>query len=217
MKPLKIVFHLRFPIAVTFPWIAFDGLLAHLELRRRDPDAYWLLPSKTPLNLDIEIPVGKLKGVYRTSSSIFEPKKIFQETIYKRFETKGSLDISKKRKKVHINQGYFKNFMIALPYIPVEKVVFYAFGDRQRIIELLSLMPGLGKKIAIGYGEIDRFEVIETEKDYSLFKGGLAMRPIPVDRVKRYKESALLAYTFPYWDKTLVKECVVPFTEAEPL
>ena len=216
MEPLKITFEMAFPIALGWPWIAFDGLLAHFELIRTLGSDYFLLPSKKvdEKAKNVYIPLGKWHDLFMSSVSIFEPKKIFEETIYKRFEVNGALDIGKrKRKKVHINQGYFRNFMIALPYVPVEKVVFYAFGEKRHIEEILSLVPGLGKKVIIGFGEVENVIVESIEKNYSLVKDGFAMRPIPKEYVNDYEETAYLAYTFPYWDKTLVKECVVPFTK----
>ena len=219
MEPLKITFEMVFPIVLGWPWIALDGLLAHFELLRTLGSDYFLLESKkveTEMVNDLYIPLGRWHDIYMSSVSIFEPKKIFEETIYKRFETKGAINIGKrKRQKVHINSGYFRNFMIALPYIPAQKVIFYAFGERERIEEILSYVPGLGKKVAIGFGEIKNIKVESIDKNYSLVKDGLAMRPVPVEYTKDYEEIARLAYTFPYWDKTLVKECVVPFSKVK--
>ncbi len=215
MEPLKITIDLVFPVALAFPWVAFDGLLAHLALLRDMGDDYFLLPSKTPVNItkDLYIPLSRWHDIFLSSVSIFEPYKVFEETIYKRFEEKGAPEIGRKRKKVHINSGYFRNFMIAMPYVPARRVIFYAHGEGEEVEDLLSYLPGIGKKVAIGFGEVGKITVEPIKQDYSLVKDGLAMRPIPVEYVKDYEESAYLAYTFPYWDKSLVKECVVPFSK----
>jgi CRISPR type IV-associated protein Csf3 len=215
-SPLKIIFYMQTPLCLGHPWINFDSLLAHLYVRKNLPE-YRALPSNKPLPLNINLPVKKtVKNsieLYHTSVSQFEFSEVYSKHIYKRFCEK-YIDFQKlKRKKLHINQGYFRNFMIALPYLPTPTVSFYVNGDKECIDELLKGLPALGKKTAIGYGFINNYEIEEIDEDYSLFKDGNPMRPIPIQWIDEFQEGGEIipmAYKIPYWARDSVAPCIIP-------
>jgi hypothetical protein len=83
VTPLKVVFHLSTPIALGFPWISFDSLLAHVKLKEELGERYYSLPSKTPvreiseIKLESgEIPLKKWRDLYVASVSLFEPSNV---------------------------------------------------------------------------------------------------------------------------------------------
>ncbi len=203
--PLKITVGVTTPICIAHPWINFDGLLAHMLLRKVLGDDYRALPSKAPLDVSkLRLPIKEYENdmgsFYHTSVSIFDTTALYTTTIYKRFHTGDIATLPTIKKKIRRGSGQFRDFMISLVYIPSNSVIFYVNGNKKEIEELLKGLPGLGKKTAIGFGSIKNISVEKVKNDYSLVNGkGKAMRPIPEWALKEYSESVRLAYTFPYW------------------
>ncbi len=210
--PLKITFRMSTPVCLTHPWIHFDALIAHLKQRAIDSHAYRSLPSKRVVKLLGErvLPIKKTAGIYHASVSIFDTKDAYTTTIYKRF-CERYLDLQRiRKKKIQRGSGHFRDFMIRLVYIPARKVTFYANGDPEEIEFLLSALPGLGKKVAIGFGFIKDFKVEEISKDHSIVKDNKAMRPIPFPLFDAASEVVPLTYKPPYWWSGFVAPCAPP-------
>ncbi len=211
--PLKVTFEMTTPIVLSHPWIHFDGLIAHFLLKEILGNEYYLLPGRGPIDFTSVMKLPLLKneyGFFHTSVSIFEPKRVFATRIYKRFDDKNIERTKSKKKRIYLGSGYFKSFMISLPYIPARKVIFYCNGIETEIERLLKEVPGLGKKVDIGFGEIKSFKIKKIERDHSLVKNGKAMRPIPAEFVESFDEIVNMAYKPPYWAKENVTLCVPP-------
>jgi CRISPR type IV-associated protein Csf3 len=222
-EPLKIEFYMQTPICLSSPWISFDGLLAHLKLKEELKDGYHILPSKTPADFSsLTLPIEKVWSpeegifIYKSSISIFDNDYLFLSKIYKRFYVRDIDRVSTKKKKITRGSGHYRDFIIALPYVPAKTVIFYVNGDKSEIESLLSTLVGLGKKTAIGYGFFNDFSITRIQKDKSLVDSGermgRAMRPIPISFLEgsNYQVS-LLSYIFPYWDKRNITLCANPF------
>jgi len=216
--PLKITFEMITPVVLAHPWIHFDGLIAHFLLKDLLRRNYFLLPGRYPINFTsvMKLPIEKSRyDFYYSSVSIFEPKKAFATKIYKRFDDKNIDKLKTKKKKIRLGSGYYKSFMMSLPYIPARKVIFYCRGVKEEIERLVSEIPGLGKKVHIGFGEIKDVNIKKINIDKSIILNGKAMRPIPLHAVKKFKEMANMAYRPPYWAKENVTLCVPPFEEVQ--
>ncbi|MFZ8810853.1 MAG: hypothetical protein ACO2PN_22440, partial [Pyrobaculum sp.] len=107
MTPLRVVFHLRTPVALGFPWIFFDSLLAHVALREELGERYFSLPTKTPIDRIPELPLKKWRGVYVASVSVFEPE---TEMAVYQFHKRGDFPFPKG--KIRRGSGFFKDFVI---------------------------------------------------------------------------------------------------------
>lgn len=217
-KPLKIVFNMSTPLCLTYPFIHFDAILAHLIARREMGHDHRARPSKEIsketmlVGEDKLIPLRQSSGVYHASVSIFDEADAQTTTIYKRFCEK-YLDFTKlKKSKIHTNCGHFRDYMIKLVYLPASRVTFYVNGDSQKIKELLKGLTGLGKKTAIGFGMFNSYSIEETEEDYSVIKDGKSMRAIPIILCDYFGEVINLAWRAPYWAKEMVAPCVPPDT-----
>jgi CRISPR type IV-associated protein Csf3 len=214
--PLKITFRMRTPVCLTYPFIHFDAILAHLIQRKNDTIGYRSLPSKKVVTRygDLTMPLmsqgnGK-EYIFNASISFFDIKDAYSTTIYKRF-CERYLNLRRiKKKRIDRARGHFKDYMINLVYIPARKVTFYAMGNAEEIDELLKGLPGLGKKIAIGYGFIKSYEIEEIDHNYSILKDGRAMRAIPVSFLKSTSDVAQLAYKSPYWASENTAMCAPP-------
>ena len=210
--PLKITFRMQTPVCLSYPWIHFDAIVAHLKQRQMDSHGLRSLPSKRVVKILGEriLPLKKTAGIYHASVSFFDTSKAFATKIYKRF-CERHLDLRRvRKKKIDTSRGHFRAFMINLIYIPARTVTFYACGDPDELQQLLRFLPGLGKKIAIGYGFIKDFSIQEINEDYSIVKDGVAMRPIPVPLVHSASDVVAMAYKPPYWAKEFVAPCVPP-------
>jgi len=210
VTPLKVAFRLRTPVALGFPWIFFDSLLAHIALREELGERYYSLPTKIPVDRIPELPLKRWRGVYVASVSIFEPE---AELAVYQFYKRG--DFPFPRGKIRRGSGFFKFFRITAPYMPAHRVVFYATGELEEVRRLVSKVAALGKERNVGFGAVRGVEVEEVEEEWGLVRGDLAMRPIPVRLLKRYEDAAYLAYKPPYWAKESVELCAVPFTHVE--
>ena len=228
--PLKVEFRLATPIALSYPYLNFDGLIAHLWLRAKLGDKYRTLPTKRVINFeygpDFPLEPFEVDGrrIYRASVSLIDtenPEEAFSvlkvkvTKIYKRFHQR-NLDLEKlKIKSIHIGSGYFRNFIISIPYVPAKRVIFYANADPEKLEYLLDGLVGLGKKTAIGFGMIRSFKITDIGEDYSITKNGYSMRPIPKEFLKSYEELIPLAYKPPYWYSRNITLCAPPFTKVE--
>jgi len=212
-RPLRVTFRMETPICLTYPWIHFDGLLAHLVQRRLDSHGYRSLPSKRVVKVVGEriLPLRKTAGIYHASVSFFDGGgEACATTIYKRF-CERHLDLRRvRKKKIDRTRGHFRDYMIRLVYVPARRVTFYACGDPNEIERLLEALPGLGKKVAIGFGFVRDFRVEEIKEDCSVVKDGRAMRPIPLPLLDATSEVVMMAYKPPYWAKEFVAPCAPP-------
>lgn len=217
MKPLKITFHMMTPISLGHPWMHFDGLLMHLKAREALGEDYYVLPSKDPKELGVEIPVAKLERngfqVYRASVSFFDVDVLAVTTIYKRFYEKDAGTLI--ARKIDLARGLYRSYMMRLPYIPARRVYFYAYGDPGEIDRLLSALEGLGKKVSIGFGRFREYVIEEVDEDASVVYNGVAMRPIPAAMLRYADRAMMLAYKPPYWDKRNVALCAPPGARVE--
>ncbi len=211
--PFKVTFKMGSPVCVTTPWVSFDGLLAHLMLMDAFGRDFFITPKKLNLMpylpMTRHIPLKKTGAVHHASVSQFEPYSVRVTQIYKRFEERWAERLN--RRRIHAGSGHFRAYAMRQPYIPCEKVVFYACGDMdivQRFIE--EYLVGLGNDTRIGFGAVRDVQFENLDEDRSLVADGVAMRPIPVEMCADYDDAAYLPYRPPYWAPENVVLCVPP-------
>jgi len=213
-RPLKIVFELMSPIALSYPWIFFDSLITHLYWRKYSPQLYRWLPSKTVVKKlgDIlpHIPLKKYGKIFCASICILDRREEYVVTIYKKFFER-KFDYNRaRRRKIDRRRGFFRDWRINLISIPCRHIYFYANGIYEEIDSLLSGLPYLGKKGSIGFGFIKKYWIEEIDFDYSVVKNGVAMRPIPIDMLEYTSDIVYMAYRPPYWSKENIDKCAPP-------
>jgi len=166
VTPLRVVFQMRTPVALGFPWIFFDGLLAHIALREELGERYYSLPTKTPIDRAPELPLKKWRGVYVASVSVFEPE---TETAVYQFYKRG--DFPFPRGKIRRGSGFFKDFIIRVVYVPAQRVVFYATGELEEVERLVKKVAALGKERNVGFGAVRGVAVEEVEEEWGACEG----------------------------------------------
>ena len=201
------------PVMLAHPWLSFDGLIAHLMVRERLGLNYYLLPSKEPVDLSHitdKLPFKHTDGLPHASVAQLDTDVVNTATIYKRFDEANCHKIDTSMRKIQIDRGHYRAYMMRLPYLPAQKIAFYGNGDVKEVLRLIQYLPGLGKKVAYGYGSIKSVSVEELKEDYSLVKDGVAMRPLPCKLGFCSDVVMRLAWRSPYWDKRNITECVPP-------
>jgi len=190
------------------------GILMHLLRRLVEGPHFYLHPAKEPMRgpgVRRLMPLGRLGAVWRASVSFFEPMgSIKSLRIYKRFHDAVATEMPWQRRYIERSRGRYRDWMMRLPYVPAERVVFYFYGDLERVLKLLEHLPALGKKADIGFGMYRSVSVEELDEDRSVVWEGRAMRPLTLMMLEWAEETMMTAYNPPYWDKRTVAECAVP-------
>ena len=215
--PLQIVMDVIPPIYIASPWLHLDSILSYLCLRDALGDLFYCMPTEETIDVSLlNLPLKRTSDVYHSSVGIYANNvKLYRDTIYKRFTDKETHKLTHRQQKGRIktNQGHFKDFMINLPIIITDTIIFYCNGDKKELERLLSHLTSIGKKTSIGSGRIRNITITETNEDYSFFKENHIMRPIPATMDVPVFEGMIFQqqpYKPPYWDKNNVCMCIVP-------
>lgn len=213
----KVTFKMSSPICLTFPFLFVDALIGHLILLETLGREFFITDKK--INLSKYMPKGKMPfgtsfvngiTVPNISVAVMDCDEFFSETIYKRFEDR----FVEFGGKIRNNSGYFKSYMMKHIYIPATEVTAYILGDLEIIKGLFERnLFGLGNDIRLGYGMIKEMTFEPMQKNFSLVKDGICMRPIPIEFCKEYEEAELFPHKAPYWARTNMRLCTVPFTK----
>lgn len=215
--PLCVELSIRPPLFLANPYLYFDGIISYLCMREALGEEYWTLPSHETVDITmLSLPLKKTEDVYHASIGIMNKPVLKRNTIYKRFTDKETYHLNKKLQtgKIRTNAGHFKDFMINLPLIVTDTIKFYCNGDKKHITHLLDNLTRIGKKTSIGGGHIKETNITETDADYSFYKDGYTLRPIPnqldVLPVQPGDKWQRCTYKPPYWDTSRTSLCRVP-------
>lgn len=223
--PLQVEFHLRTPLLMGYPWVFGDALLARLLMEEILEDDFYNLPAKEPLPIwkHLNLPVARNEFrnaelgsafIYHASASILDTDEKHVVTMYKRFHEAEDL---KYRGKIKLSSGKYRSYMLKFPYSASNTVRFNFLGDAKEIIRLMENVRYIGKKRAVGGGEVSHMEVHQLQKDESIVRAGVAMRSIPVAMLKEIADIHVMrmAYRFPAWDGANTCLCVAPGGKCE--
>lgn len=89
---------------------------------------------------------------------------------------------------------------------------FYCVGHKDKILDLLSYIPAIGKKPSMGWGLIHEWSIEEIEEDYSYIHPDYGlMRPTPVNEAD-FTDYPIRNYAIkpPYWKSVNQRLCYVP-------
>lgn len=92
-------------------------------------------------------------------------------------------------------------------------ITFFAIGNRVKVQSYLDLMVGVGKKTAMGYGFVSRWDVEEIEEDYTTEHPAYGlMRPIEVEKSEKVYDYPIMPFAIkpPYWKEKNFRLCYVP-------
>src|SRR5690606_4486934 len=89
------------------------------------------------------------------------------------------VDFGGRKGKIQVKAGTYKAYRMPVTVKLIPEVTWYCVGDPEEIERLLSKVTAIGKKTAMGYGQVAEWVVEEIEEDWSVQKGKTPMRPIP--------------------------------------
>ncbi|GLO68335.1 MULTISPECIES: hypothetical protein [Oceanobacillus] len=239
--PLRITIHLSTPIVYPLNGIHLDALLTEIvarELFSYDLDR-WQNQDK---HVELPLPLEKTKGEYplwKASIGFSSPiSREHQDFWIKRTNDEFAgyksseivwpagviSDVASKSlaKEVNIERatgpannpasGGFKSYYENRNLLLTDYMIFHAFGNKEEVERLLNSLKAIGKKVAIGFGKINRVEVDEMEDDYSLFTPNeKPARNLPVEDFPNLKSQIIASRTIPpYWSKRELVVCYAP-------
>lgn len=217
--PLKVTAHLvdgRF--SSTDGIIMLDAILYHAWFIKHHPEVFDGNYECEDIG-NIGLPLRQLpENRWAASKGIYETLEVKVECYNKRpdffagdkyhylSETKGIISDS-----VGIYRSYRNPQLIRT--VKGGIITFWCVGHKKEVQELLDLMIGVGKKTAMGFGFVKKWEVEEIEEDYTTEHPvyGL-MRPIEVEKSKKVYDAPIMQYAIkpPYWKPKNMRLCYVP-------
>lgn len=215
--------YMRTPIA-TIDNVILDSVILSAIMKERLGDEYYKganqYGTKEEVDEVLSAVLSKQCGVYCTSAGMGDCRE-FIFSWAKRWDSKND-DIVKFEgrgmERIDIGSGHFKNYHMPLVLKSYNTITFYVQGDMKQIERLLcENIFYLGKKGSQGFGQIKGWDFAETDENYSLWKDGKVMRPIPYERyqdvIALYEHQfAVRRYPIipPYWRQDNIELCIMP-------
>lgn len=196
LAPLRIDLELGAPIVVSGP-VHFDALLAWAKVlvstTRRKPlgETVGWEPEST-----VSLPLARMQHEAWSwwRASAVEPvgprSRAFWTSKWEHAH-EDRLDLGK-ASQVPLGMSALKDYKVPLEIVHMPRMTFWAVGDRPRVKDLLRRLPGVGKKVAQGYGVIRTYQVTRLEEDLESFDrdwrlGDSPARNLPVEFCRVHK------------------------------
>jgi CRISPR type IV-associated protein Csf3 len=184
MKPLRVQARIRGAIAMPHGPIALDSLLAaQVALRDGIP------PAMRPEDVvPIEIPVQREpKGRFHLASfSVAQIERHRLHRINRRFPVEEAQMFGGPRlRRFSTKSKRTKSFRLPLDtvYLVDDMLTWWCVGDEAEVRSLVEMCMGLGKKRAVGLGQVAEWlvEPCDTWDGFPVVLNGQALRNLPLD------------------------------------
>jgi len=157
------------------------------------------------------------RGFFHCSNPMYEVEQYERRHINRRFPTDRAAVLGAESvRRVDLSTGLSKSFRIPTRacFLRVDEVRWFAVGEGTQIERLLGTITHLGKKRAVGLGEVVSWSVTAFEGWEPYFpilsKEGRPMRPLPLDTPGlRDHRVSMESLCFPYWDMSQRRPCAV--------
>lgn len=217
--PRPLVISCRVPQAICIPdgHLALDGLLAAAVVMATGQP-----PALTPQDCArVEIPVAREpEGRFHLASfAIYDVERRGRGYTNQRFPLQEAQEMGDERlRRITITTGPCKSYRIPREhaFVADSAIRWYALGDADAILELLSVIRYLGKRRAVGLGKVVpgswRADPIEPWPGFPVLgRDGEALRPLPMDWPWLGEhEPAYRTLTYPYHDRAAEEFCAGP-------
>ena len=116
------------------------------------------------------------------------------------------------KKSIDKSRGEFKAYRFGFERLTLKSIYFYVSGDKNYIKSLLDEIKFIGKKSALGFGKVKRYEIEEVDKDKSFMLNKytpskpLSCRKWEIDS----KKIAFYRSLPPYYLKEGLEPCYMP-------
>lgn len=197
-EPLQVDVHLASPLVVPNDPICLDSVLTALVARRV---MGWRALRNDPNSMvEIPLPLAREGSVWAASAGFPEPGA-------------AGLDFfTREGARPGLKSGPFRAFMGTIRYVSSPLVRFYAYGSYEGVEDLLMSLQYLGAHSSHGYGQVRAVQVYRVRHNWSLWREGQPMRPIPVREVENPSRFfvAITGYRPPTWLRQNQDVCVLP-------
>lgn len=223
---LEMIF--KSPIIISFPWIAFDGIISQMLLNLSLGKMFYNLNSDKPINSKVKhymdspilhdpVPSCSVIHWFNDKDEPIDPKyDVNQHIITKKWHDEHSHEIQTKTTYILKAGGDYLNFFLRYPALLAYKGVVHLYAKPLALELLMTFVKGIGKKINMGNGAISSFKIYKNEKKQSHYdyEKGISLRPIPIRFLEEYDKSqvGMVAWKPPYWSKLKLEKCVPPNT-----
>ena len=111
-----------------------------------------------------------------------------------------------KDKKIEIAKGKYKPYHIKIYYRHASFIEWYCVGNPYDIASLLRFCTHIGKNSGDGWGEVQRWEIVDWPEDWSIRgPGNKLMRAVP-----NRKSNFLYGLRPSYWNSRHIFPCKMP-------
>ncbi len=167
--------------------IYLDSILYHAWFRKHRPEVFNGTAKQGPdfaIGLPLSREVDGTPRRYLASLGFYRQYDQRVEYWNKRsdFTSATSGKYLNERGKIDTGAGQLKAYHMPNVIRTVSDIEFYCVGNLEKVRELLSLIPAIGKKPAEGWGRVHEWVVEPFEEDWSTEGGYGLMRPMPVDQ-----------------------------------
>lgn len=196
-----------------------DSIIYHAWFLKYDPEVIYGIKGKNgkqQKHLNFGLPLTKTSdNRYLASCGFYKQYNQSIEYWNKRpdFTNARNSEYLDARGKIDTSAGPLKAYHFPQIIRTVSDIEFYGVGTIEKIKDLLSYIPAIGKKPSEGWGRVKEWIVEPFTDDWSTFgKYGL-MRPMPVNQVcikdNNYQimDSPIRP---PYWKMKETKVCYIP-------
>jgi CRISPR type IV-associated protein Csf3 len=188
--------------------IALDALvMAAVALRDN------LLPPE-PDTPPIDIPIAQERGIYLATVAQVEWETYDRHWINRRFPIEEAQAIGAARvKRINLSGGPTKSYRLPLEvgYVRDGIVRWWCVGDTDPLRTLLVHVTHLGKRRAVGKGEVTDWtvEACATWPGFPVVRDGRPLRPLPLDWPGvNDADRGMRVLTPPYWQRWREEECL---------
>lgn len=214
MTPLEITARLNGPICMPYAPIALDGLLAWAVAQRDGIEPALRTRDLVPIEIPVQRePDGRF---HLASFAQYEVERREGQWTNRRPPVEhAQLLASPKVRTINIGTGPSKGFRIPREALHLrnDMLIWWCIGEREVIEDLLSLVLYLGRKRAVGLGEVAEWDVSEctTWDGFPVVRGSQPLRPLPPDWPGLVDpEIGYSCITYPYWIASEEQICAVP-------
>lgn len=156
--------------------------------------------------------------VWAISAPVYRYKCERQDQARKRWDADYNYPVTwgKRKANIQTNGGDFKSADVPVPIRITDKVSWYLIGEIEEIKQLLNKCTSLGKRRAMGCGQVSRWEIVEYDQDYSLVRNGNLMTALPQIHKNNVSfdstKTTLIRWNThaPRWEKRNATMCYMP-------
>ena len=173
LDSIAVIAHMRAPIQFTASaWLTLDSLLSAVVTRNT---GVWRPEYMA------EIPLESVAGLFCASAGFAVDAVPDEVTLVSAMRyMRGDFERDP-RKRILTAGGDDKPCMDRREILHCPRMIWFARGDADRVMQMLKQVDALGKRIGLGYGAVDRWEVVPAHGDHHwILPDGSPARPIPV-------------------------------------